>query len=121
MNLFMVIGGKLVTPPLSDSILAGVTRDSILHMAKDLGITAEERRISLTEIKKAQQSGALTEVFGSGTAAVISPVGELAFGDERLSIAGGKPGPIAEKLNAEITGIQRGTIEDRYGWLTPIA
>jgi len=120
MNLFVVIGDKLITPKLGDSILAGVTRDSILTLAKDLGLPAEERAIGVTELFDAQKNGSLKEVFGSGTAAVVSPVAELAFGDDRLAINDGKPGPLAIKLYEEITSIQRGDSPDRFGWLTKV-
>ncbi len=120
MNVCFLIGNSLVTPPLTDSILAGVTRDSVLTLAKDLGLTVEERPISIKEIKAAHQSGNLKEVFGTGTAAVISPVGELAFVGEKLSINGGKPGPMAEKLYEEIGAIQRGVKPDKYNWLETI-
>ncbi len=120
MNVCFLIGNSLVTPPLTDSILAGVTRDSVLTLAKDLGLTVEERPISIKEIKAAHQSGNLKEVFGPGTAAVISPVGELAFVGEKLSINGGKPGPMAEKLYEEIGAIQRGVKPDKYNWLETI-
>ncbi len=120
MNVCFLIGNSLVTPPLTDSILAGVTRDSVLTLAKDQGLTVEERPISIKEIKASHQSGTLKEVFGTGTAAVISPVGELAFVGEKLLINGGKPGPVAEKLYAEVGAIQRGAKPDKYGWLQTI-
>jgi len=120
MNLFAVVGDSLVTPPLSDSILPGVTRDSVLALAKDLGLKAEERPISMKELKVASQRGTLKEVFGTGTAAVISPVGELALTDEKLVINNGEVGPIATKLYEEITGIQRGTKPDTHGWMVPV-
>jgi branched-chain amino acid aminotransferase len=120
MNLFVVIGNTLVTPPLSDSILAGVTRDSVLTLATDLGLKAEERPLSMKEVRAAHQSGALTEVFGTGTAAVISPVGEFALAGEKLIFNGGQPGPVSLKLFEEITGIQRGTRPDRHGWVSTV-
>jgi branched-chain amino acid aminotransferase len=120
MNVCFVIGNTLVTPPLSDSILAGVTRDSVLTLARELGLGVEERPISLKELKAAHQSGTLTEVFGTGTAAVISPVGELAFAGEKLVINGGKPGPIGQKLYDEVIAIQRGARPDTHGWLQQI-
>ena len=120
MNVCFLIGNSLVTPPLSDSILPGVTRDSVLVLAKEQGFTVEERPISIKELKAAHQSGTLKEVFGTGTAAVISPVGELAFAGEKLVINGGKPGPVAEKLYADIGAIQRGVKADKHGWLQTI-
>ncbi len=120
MNVCFLIGNSLVTPPLSDSILAGVTRDSVLVLAKEQGLSVEERPISIKEIKAAHQSGTLKEVFGTGTAAVISPVGELAFVGEKLIINGGKPGPLAQKLFEDIGAIQRGVKADKHGWLQTI-
>jgi branched-chain amino acid aminotransferase len=120
MNVCFVIGNTLVTPPLSDSILAGVTRDSVLTLAREQGLTVEERPISLKEIKSAHQNGTLKEVFGTGTAAVISPVGELAFAGEKLVINEGKPGPIGQKLYDEVIAIQRGAKPDRHGWLQQV-
>lgn len=120
MNVCFLLGNTLVTPPLSDSILAGVTRDSVLPLARDLGLKVEERPISIKELKAAHQAGNLKEVFGTGTAAVISPVGELAFAGEKLAINNGKPGPIAEALYAEIGAIQRGTKPDKYNWLVEL-
>lgn len=121
MNLFVVIGGELVTAPLSDSILSGVTRDCVLTIAREWGLPVSERRIALDEIVAAHRKGQLEEVFGSGTAAVVSPVGELSFGGERLVINDGKPGALSLKLYEEITGIQRGTRPDRYEWLTAVS
>ncbi len=120
MNLFAVIGDTLVTPPLSDSILAGVTRDSILALAGGLGIRAVERSIPVAELVETQKNGSLKEVFGSGTAAVISPVGELSLGSDKIVVGGGQPGEVARKLYAEITGIQRGIRPDSKGWLTKV-
>jgi branched-chain amino acid aminotransferase len=121
MNLVAVLGGTLVTPPLSDSILAGVTRDSVLTLARDLGLKAEERPLSLDELREGHRSGQLTEVFGVGTAAVISPVGELAFEGGSLTIAGGKVGPIGTRLFEEISSLQRGARPDPHGWLVKVA
>jgi branched-chain amino acid aminotransferase len=120
MNLFVVIDGTIITPKLSDSILAGVTRDSILTLAKDWGIKTEERPVGFAEIRDAVKKGTLQEVFGSGTAAVVSPVAELAMGDERITINDGRPGATSKRLYEEITGIQRGAKPDRHGWLTKI-
>jgi branched-chain amino acid aminotransferase len=120
MNVCFLIGNTLVTPPLSDSILAGVTRDSIMPLARDMGLKVEERPISIKEIRAAHQAGNLKEVFGTGTAAVISPVGELAFTGEKLIINDSKPGPIAEALYAEIGAIQRGAKPDKYKWLVEL-
>lgn len=120
MNVCFLIGKTLVTPPLSDSILAGVTRDSVLTLARGMGLTVEERPVSIKELKAAHQSGLLTEVFGTGTAAVISPVGELAFAGEKLIINGGAPGPIAQALYAEVGAIVRGSKPDVHKWLVDV-
>jgi branched-chain amino acid aminotransferase len=120
MNVCFVIGNTLVTPPLSDSILAGVTRDSVLALARELGFQVEERPVSVDEIRSAHKSGVLKEVFGTGTAAVISPVGELAFSQDTLIINGGEPGPIAHQFYDEICAIQRGSKPDTHGWLEVI-
>jgi branched-chain amino acid aminotransferase len=120
MNLFAVLDGELVTPPLSDSILAGVTRDCVLTLARDFGVRVSERPLSITELRAAHARGALQEVFGSGTAAVVSPVGELSIGGERLVINDGKVGALSLRLYEEVTQIQRGTRPDRHGWLTVV-
>ena len=118
MNLFVVMGDKLVTPALSDSILSGVTRDSILMLAKERGLTTEERPISSAELFEGAANGKLREIFGSGTAAVVSPVAELAFGDRTLTVNGGKPGEVALSLYDQISKIQRGAAPDTHGWLS---
>lgn len=120
MNLFVVIDGTIITPKLSDSILAGVTRDSILTLAKEWGLKTEERAVGFNEIKDAAKKGTLQEVFGSGTAAVVSPVAELSMTDDRIVINDGRPGATSMRLYEEITGIQRGSKPDRHGWLTKI-
>lgn len=118
MNLFVVLGDKLVTPSLSDSILAGVTRDSILTLSKELNLDVEERAISTAELFEGAANGKLREIFGSGTAAVISPVAELAFGDQTLIVNGGKSGEVATTLYDTISKIQRGAAPDTHGWMT---
>jgi branched-chain amino acid aminotransferase len=120
MNLFVVIGGELITAPLSDSILSGVTRDCVLQIAREWGVPVAERRLSIDEIRAAHAKGTLKEVFGSGTAAVISPVGELEIEGEHLAINDGKPGALSLRLYDEITAIQRGSKPDRYEWLTVV-
>jgi branched-chain amino acid aminotransferase len=121
MNLFAVLGGTLVTPPLSDSILAGVTRDSVLTLAGDLGLNVEQRALSLEELREGHRTGALTEVFGAGTAAVISPVGELAFAGGSLVINQGQVGPVSNRLFEAISSLQRGTRPDPHGWVVKVA
>lgn len=120
MNFFVVLGNALVTPPLSDSILPGVTRDTLLTLGRELGFTVEERPLSVKELKAAQKAGTLKEAFGSGTAAVVSPVGELAWEGEKLVLGDGKPGVVAQNLYAELTAIQRAEKPDKHGWLTVV-
>ena len=116
MNIFFLIDSGLVTPPLEGSILEGVTRNSVIHLAKDLGIDVRERRISIDEILSAAEAGKLKEAFGTGTAAVISPVGEIQYNGTLVTINGGGTGPLSQRLYDEITGIQYGDREDRFGW-----
>lgn len=120
MNLFAVIDDVLVTPALSDSILAGITRASVLQLAKDWGRKVEERPILLEELFEASNKGTLQEVFGTGTAAVISPVGELAFQGRQLLVNGGKPGPLGLAFNEHITSLQRGGKPDPHGWMMTV-
>ncbi len=116
MNIFFVIGDKLVTPALSGSILRGITRKSILEMSADLGIAPEERRISIREIIAGIQSGNVREAFAVGTAAVVHPVGRIHYlGTD--SVIGEKIGPWTQKIFDTLTGIQYGQIDDPYGWV----
>jgi branched-chain amino acid aminotransferase len=117
MNIFFVIGDELVTPPLSGSILPGVTRDSVLRIARDWRWKVSERPVGMDEVSKAVRDGSLREVFGTGTAAVISPVGTLSYRGEEFTVNGGRVGELSRKLFHEITGIQYGEIPDRYGWV----
>ncbi|MCS6901247.1 MAG: branched-chain amino acid aminotransferase [Myxococcales bacterium] len=119
MNFFVRIGDEVVTPPLGDTILAGITRDSSLTLMRSWGVRVSERVISIEELIAASRSGALQEAFGTGTAAVIAPVGELGIGDLRLRLPAA-PGEIASRLYNTITGIQYGELPDRYNWLTAI-
>lgn len=116
MNIFFKIDGKIVTPMLNGSILPGITRDSVLQICRDWGLPTEERRISVDELLEAQANGKLEEVFGTGTAAVISPVGKLRYKDGVMVIGDGKIGEISQKLYDTVTGIQLGKIEDKFGW-----
>lgn len=116
MNIMFVLDGKVVTPMLNGSILAGITRDSILRLAADMGYPVEERRIAMQEIFDAAESGALSEAFGTGTAAVVSPVGGFTWKERRVTVGDGGIGPITRKLYDTLTGIQRGTVADPYGW-----
>jgi len=117
MNICFVIDGVLVTPKLQGSVLPGITRDSVLTMARSMGIKVEERAISIDEVFEAHEAGKLDEVFGTGTAAVISPVGELRWEDKVITINNGESGKLAVELYDKLTGIQYGTIaEDPFGW-----
>lgn len=124
MNLFFVFGSgterRLVTPALSGSLLPGITRDSILTLATDLGIPTEERPITVEEWQQSAASGELTEVFACGTAAVITPVGEVKSRAGRFTIADGEPGQLTSTLRSILTGIQRGTVADQHNWMTTL-
>jgi len=117
MNIFFVIDDELVTPVLNGSILPGITRDSVITMAKKWNIKVSERQISIDELIDAHDSGKLQEIFGTGTAAVISPVGEMKYGDRVINIGGGKVGHIANRLYQAITDIQYGRTKDAMGWI----
>jgi len=117
MNIFFVIDNELITPMLNGSILPGITRDSLIALAKKWGITVKEKLISIDELIDAHKSEKLQEIFGSGTAAVISPVGEIKYGDTVLKIGSGKVGPLAQKFYNAITDIQYGKAEDSMGWI----
>jgi len=116
MNIFFKIAGKVVTPSLNGSILPGITRNSTIQLCKDWGYEVEERKISADELLEAQKNGTLEECFGTGTAAVISPVGKLRFQDEVMEINGGNIGCLSQKLYDTITGIQTGRLPDERGW-----
>ena len=120
MNIFFKINGKIITPVLNGSILPGVTRNSVIQMCKSLGYEVEERRISVEELVDAAKSGALEECFGTGTAAVISPVGKLRYKDDVFEINGNEIGAVSQKLYDTITSIQWGKIEDTFGWTVNI-
>ncbi|MEU6803333.1 branched-chain amino acid aminotransferase [Streptomyces neyagawaensis] len=121
MNLYFVYGDRIVTPSLTGSILEGVTRDSLLTVAADLGFTAEEGRISIDQWQADAESGALTEVFACGTAAVITPVGTVKRTGAAWRQAGGELGPVTLKLREALLDIQRGTVEDKHGWMHVLA
>jgi branched-chain amino acid aminotransferase len=120
MNIFFLINDELITPPLTGSILPGITRDSVLRLTKDWGITVSERRISIDDVLEANKNGTLQEIFGTGTAAVISPVGELNYKDFTCTVNNGKTGELAQKLFDEIQAIQNGFKADPYGWVTEV-
>jgi len=115
-NIFFVIDDKLVTPPLTGTILPGVTRKSVLEIADDLDIAAEERLISIEEVVTGIESGRVKEAFGSGTAAVISPVGIISYNDKEYVINNNETGVWTQRFFDILTGIQYGELEDKYGW-----
>jgi branched-chain amino acid aminotransferase len=121
MNIFFVIGDEIVTPELNGSILPGITRDSVITLAKSWGLKMTERKVSISEVMDAHQKGTLQEIFGSGTAAVISPVGELKYGDDVITIGGGRVGPLAGRLFDTIQDIQYGRVADAMSWIEPVA
>ncbi|SDS63068.1 branched-chain amino acid aminotransferase [Paenibacillaceae bacterium GAS479] len=116
MNVFFVIGDKIITPVLNGSILHGITRDSVLQMLKHWGYEVEERQLSMQEVADAHKNGELKEAFGTGTAAVISPIGELYWQGEAMTLNGGRTGELSQRLYDELTGLQRGEKEDPFGW-----
>jgi branched-chain amino acid aminotransferase len=121
MNIMFVIDGTLITPSLDEgTILPGITRDSVLKIAREWGWPVEERRIAFNEVVDAYKRGVLEEVFGTGTAAIISPVGELHYEGEAMVVNDRKIGPKSQKLYDTITGIQYGKLDDKFGWLTVI-
>lgn len=116
MNVFFVIDDEVVTPELQGSILPGITRKSCIQILKDWGMKVSERRLSIDEVEQAAQDGRLKEMFGTGTAAVVSPVCELKYKDDIIKIGDGTIGELTQKLYDELTGIQLGKREDKYGW-----
>jgi branched-chain amino acid aminotransferase len=116
MNIMLKIGDEIVTPPLSGTILAGVTRDSALALMREWGLRVSERPVTIDEVVEAAHRGTLKEVWGTGTAAVISPVGELAYKGERIVVGDGGIGPLTQQLYDTIVGIQYGTVADTRGW-----
>ena len=121
MNVMFKINGKIVTPSLAKgSVLPGITRRSALELLRDWGYTVEERDISVDELVDAAESGALEEGWGTGTAAVISPIGEICYLDKSHTMGGGGIGPLTQKLYDTLTGIQWGKLPDTKGWIVPV-
>lgn len=120
MNVFFKINGEVITPALNGSILEGITRKSVLELLNHWNIPVVERKISIDEIFRASQEGVLEEAFGTGTAAVISPVGELFWQGEKIVINNGEIGALSKKVYDELTGIQTGTVEDPFGWCVKV-
>ncbi|HEY0707084.1 MAG TPA: branched-chain amino acid aminotransferase [Polyangia bacterium] len=119
MNLFVRFGDEFATPELSGTILGGVTRDTVITLLRRWGFAVNERRILVEELLRAQRNGSLKEVFGTGTAAVISPVGELGWKEQSFRVGDGQPGEISKRLFAAITDVQYGRAPDPDGWMTP--
>jgi len=117
MNVFFKINGTVVTPSLEGSILPGITRRSVIEVLKDWGIKVEERKISIDELVEAYENGTLEEAFGSGTAAVISPIGEFNYNNKIMVVNNSKIGELSQKLYDYITDIQWGRTEDKYNWV----
>ncbi|WP_054636345.1 branched-chain amino acid aminotransferase [Thalassobacillus sp. C254] len=120
MNVFFKIKGEVITPELSGSILEGITRTSIIEMLKDWEIPVSERKITMEEIHQAYEEGTLEEAFGTGTAAVISPIGELHWEDKAMVINHRQTGELSRSLYDTLTSIQTGKLEDPYGWTIKI-
>lgn len=120
MNVFFKINGEIITPKLNGSILHGVTRDSVIQLLKHWDLPIVERKISMEELVQASKNGTLEEAFGTGTAAVISPIGQLTWENDDFIINGGETGEIAKKLYDTLTGIQYGKIDDPFQWIVKI-
>ena len=121
MNMFFVIENEVITAPLNGSILPGVTRDSVIRIVNEWGMKLSERSLAIDEVIAAAKDGRLKEAFGTGTAAVISPVGQITYKDEDFIVGGGKMGELSQKLYDEIVSVQYGHKPDPYGWVERIA
>jgi len=119
-NIFFKIDDQLITPPLGGSILGGLTRDSVIQLSSSWGENVVQREITIDEVLKANENGSLKEVFGTGTAAVISPVGELFYKNYSHVIGDGKTGELSAKLHTELTAIQNGFQEDPFSWVVRV-
>lgn len=120
MNVFFILGDEVVTPALVGSILGGITRMSIVELLRSKGYTVNERRLSIDELVQAYKDGKLKEAFGTGTAAVISPIGRLKYGDLEMTVNDGKIGEVSQMLYDTLTGIQWGRIPDTMGWIQTV-
>ena len=120
MNVFFKINGEVITPALQGSILAGITRDSTIKLLRSWDIPVVERMISIDELYEAHAKGQFEEAFGTGTAAVISPIGELSYNGTTITINNGTTGPVSQKIYDTITGIQSGIVEDKFGWTVEV-
>ena len=120
MNVMFKIGGEIVTPMLTGSILPGITRKSCIEVLKNEGYTVHERLLSIDELKEAMENGTLEEAWGCGTAAVVSPIGELFYQGVHYPVNNGQIGEVTQHLYDTLTGIQWGRVEDTYGWTMPL-
>jgi branched-chain amino acid aminotransferase len=120
MNICFLYKGKIVTTPLAGTILDGITRRSVLTLAKEMGIKVEERAMTVDEILDGAENGLLEEAFGTGTAAVVSPVGQLTYRDRTVILSGGQVGKLTLKLYEILTGIQYGRLPDPHGWVESV-
>ncbi|MCI8776756.1 MAG: branched-chain amino acid aminotransferase [Oscillospiraceae bacterium] len=120
MNIFFVIDGEVITPELTGSVLPGITRKSAIEVCRKMGYKVTERKISIQEIAQAYDAGKLEEVFGTGTAAVISPVGHLKWNDKIMEINNNEIGKISQMLYDTMTGIQWGKLPDEFGWICEV-
>jgi len=119
-NAFVMIGGEIITPPTGETILAGVTRNSVIGLLKEWGYKVTERKIEIEEVFEAGMSGTLDEMFATGTAAVVSPVGELVWKDRKAIINDGKIGELSQKIYDALYGMQTGEVEDTMGWTVEV-
>jgi branched-chain amino acid aminotransferase len=120
MNIFFMIDGALVTPGLTGSLLPGITRRSVLELADNWGMKTEQRPVAIDELTQAAEDGRLTEMFGSGTAAIISPVSEFCYKDVPYQLPGPQPGPVSVNLFETLLAIQYGDQSDPFGWVTEV-
>jgi len=120
MNVMFKIGGKVVTPALNGTVLPGITRKSCIELIRSWGIEVEERLLSAEELFDAAENGLLEEAWGTGTAAVVSPIGEMKWNDREVTVNGGQIGQVTQRLYDELTGIQWGRVEDTRGWIVKV-
>lgn len=120
MNVFFNVDGTLITPALDGTILRGITRDSIIRIAKDEGIKVEERRVSVEEIETAARNGRLRSAFGAGTAATIAHIQTIAFDDAEYELPGVETRALANRIGQRLDDIRRGRVADPYGWVVPV-
>jgi len=120
MNVFFKINGEIITPSLEGSVLGGITRASAIEILKDKGYKVNERKISIDEVVEADVNGTFEEMFGTGTAAVISPVGQLTYGEKTITINNGQIGTLTQSLYDDLVGIQTGTTKDAKEWIVKV-